>query len=83
MKTKSKDEKVDELRQEYDLAALLKKGVQGKYAKRYEQGTNLVLLSPDVAWDFPTDEAVNDALRLVIQLKKIPGIGKRRTAKLM
>jgi hypothetical protein len=56
MKTKSKDEKVDELRQEYDLAALLKKGVRGKYAKRYEQGTNLVLLSPDVARDFPTDE---------------------------
>jgi hypothetical protein len=83
MKTKSKDEKVDELRQEYDLAALLKKGIRGKYSKRYEQGTNLVLLSPDVARDFPTDEAVNDALRLVIQLKKIPGIGKRRTARLM
>ncbi|MFA6411291.1 MAG: hypothetical protein WCW53_01255 [Syntrophales bacterium] len=83
MKTKSKDEKVDELHQEYDLAALLKKGVRGKYAKRYEQGTNLVLLSPDVARDFPTDEAVNDALRLVIQLKKIPGIGKRRTSRLM
>lgn len=83
MKTKSKDEKVDELRQEYDLAALLKKGVRGKYVKRYEQGTNLVLLSPDVARDFTTDEAVNDALRLVIQLKKIPGIGKRRTARLI
>jgi len=83
MKTKSKDEKVDELRQEYDLATLLKKGIRGKYAKRYEQGTNLVLLSPDVARDFPTDEAVNDALRLVIQLKKIPGSGKRRTARLM
>jgi len=48
MKTKSKDEKVDELRPEYDLAALLKEGVRGKYAKRYEQGTNLILLSPDV-----------------------------------
>ena len=83
MKTKSKDEKVDELRHEYDLAALLKNGVQGKYAKRYEQGTNLVLLSPDVAKDFPTDEAVNEALRLVIQLKKIPGGGKRRVARLM
>jgi hypothetical protein len=59
MKTKSRDEKVEELRHEYDLAALLKNGVQGKYAKRYEQGTNLVLLSPDVAKDFPTDEAVN------------------------
>ena len=83
MKTKSKDEKVDELRHEYDLAALLKNGVRGKYAKRYEQGTNLVLLSPDVAKDFPTDEAVNEALRLVIQLKKIPGGGKRKVARLM
>jgi hypothetical protein len=83
MKTKSKDEKVDELRHEYDLASLLKNGVRGKYAKRYEQGTNLVLLSPDVAKDFPTDEAVNEALRLVIQLKKIPGGGKRRVARLM
>jgi len=48
MKTKSKDEKVNELRHEYDLAALLKKGMRGKYAKRYEQRTKLVLLSPDI-----------------------------------
>ncbi|MGC9975899.1 MAG: hypothetical protein ABSC57_04180 [Syntrophales bacterium] len=55
MKTKSKDKKADELRSEYHLAALLKEGVRGKYAKRYEQGTNIVLLSPDVAKGFPTD----------------------------
>ncbi len=78
MKTKSIDEKDDELRPEYDLSSLLKEGVRGKYAKRYAQGTNLVLLSPDVAKNFPNDEAVNEALRLVIQLKKIPGSGKRR-----
>ncbi|NMC92811.1 MAG: hypothetical protein GYA67_14265 [Smithella sp.] len=76
MKMKSIDEKNDDLRPEYDLSSLLKEGVQGKYANRYAQGTNLVLLSPDVAKDFPNDEAVNEALRLVIQLKKIPG--KRR-----
>jgi hypothetical protein len=80
MKMKSKDEKADELRPEYNLATLLKGGVRGKYAKRYEQGTNLVLLSPDGARDFPNDEAVNEALRLVIQLKKIPGGVKRRAA---
>ena len=80
MKSKSKNEKADELRPEYDLATLLKKGVRGKYVKRYKQGTNLVLLSPDVARDFPNDEAVNEALRLVIQLKKIPGGGRRRAA---
>ena len=78
MKKKSKDETADELRPEYDLASLLKEGVRGKYAKRYEQGTNLVLLAPDVAEVFPTDEAVNEALRLVIQLTRIPEGGKRR-----
>jgi hypothetical protein len=80
MKKKSKDEMLDELRPEYDLATLLKKGVRGKYAKRYEQGTNLVLLAPDVAKAFPTDEAVNEALRLVIQLKRIPGDMNRGVA---
>lgn len=80
MKTKSKGEEADELRSEYDLAALLKKGVRGKYAKRYKQGTNLVLLSPDIAGDFSTDEAVNEALRLVIQLRRLPG-GKRKVAR--
>ena len=63
MKKNSKDETSDELRPEYDLANLLKKGVRGKYSKRFEQGTNLVLLSPDIAKAFPTDEAVNEALR--------------------
>lgn len=71
-KKKSKDEIADGLRSEYDLSALLKDGIQGKYSKHYEQGTNLVLLAPDVAKAFPSDESVNKALRLVIQLKKIP-----------
>ena len=64
------DKTDDELRPEYDLAALLKGGVQGKYAGRYREGTNLALLDPDVAGAFPTDKAVNDALRLVVQLAK-------------
>jgi hypothetical protein len=81
MKSKFKEEKADELRSEYDLAALLKEGMRGKYAKRYEQGTNLVLLSPDVARDFASDEAVNEALLLVLQLKRIPSGGKRREAR--
>lgn len=57
----------DDLRPEYDLKTLLKGGVQGKYAKRYHEGTNLVLLAPDVARAFPTEEAVNEALRLVLR----------------
>jgi hypothetical protein len=72
MKKKSKDEKADELRAEYDLRELLKEGVQGKYADRFREGTNLVLLDQDVAEAFPTDEAVNEALRLVVQIRNLP-----------
>ena len=61
----------DELRPEYDLRQLLRTGVRGKYAKRYQAGTNLVLLEPDVRRAFRDGKAVNDALRLVMQLQKI------------
>jgi hypothetical protein len=81
MKKKSKGEKADDLRPEYDLRALLKDGVQGKYAGRFRKGTNLVLLDRDIAEAFPSDEAVNTALRLVIQLKKLPRSEKRSVPK--
>jgi hypothetical protein len=71
MKEGTRLEMDDELRPEYDLHQLLKDGVRGKYAERYQAGTRLVLLAPDVARAFPNDEAVNEALRLVIQLAKI------------
>jgi hypothetical protein len=70
MKTQ-KNKVSDELRPEYDLGRLLKGGVRGKYAKRYHAGTNLVLLDPDVHKAFRSERAVNDALRLVIQLRKV------------
>ncbi len=41
MRSKSERKKADELQPEYDLRALLKEGVQGKYAKRFHEGTNL------------------------------------------
>jgi hypothetical protein len=69
MKKKVNHEEDDELRPEYDLSKL-KGGVQGKYAERYHSGTNLVLLAPDVAKAFPNDEAVNRALRLLIEIAK-------------
>jgi hypothetical protein len=72
MKKDSEQAMDDDLRPEYDLTQLLKGGVRGKYAERYRAGTNLVLLASDVAHAFPTEEAVNQALRLVIQLAKIP-----------
>jgi hypothetical protein len=77
MERKSRDEKADELRAEYDLRELLKGGVQGKYADRFREGTNLVLLDRDIAEAFPTDEAVNETLRLVMQLKKLPKSEKK------
>jgi len=55
----------DELRPEYDLSEL-KGSVRGKYVKRYRAGTNLALLDSDVRAAFPTDEAVNQALRMLI-----------------
>jgi hypothetical protein len=67
---KRKNKINDELRPEYDLRQLLKRGVRGKYAKRYRAGTNLVLLDPDVRKAFRSERAVNDALRLVIKLRR-------------
>lgn len=72
MRKRSREEKADELRPEYNLHDLLKEGIQGKYAQRCQEGTNLVLLAPDVAKAFPTEAAVNEALRLVIELTKLP-----------
>ncbi len=59
----------DELRREYDISKL-GRGVRGKYAPRYRGGTNLVLLSPDVAEHFPDDQSVNRALRQLIRVAK-------------
>lgn len=64
-------EEEDDLRPEYDFSQM-KGGVRGKYVERYRQGTNLVLLDPDVADAFPDAKAVNDALRLLLQEKQSP-----------
>jgi len=81
MKTKSSGEKADGLRPQYDLRELLKEGIQGKCPSRWREGTNLVLLAPDVAEAFPTEKAVNDALRLVIRLRALPGRKKKTPVK--
>jgi hypothetical protein len=65
---KKKNEKpgsADEMRKEYDLYSL-GPGTRGKYLARYRAGTNLVLLSPDVAKHFPDERSVNAALRSLI-----------------
>jgi hypothetical protein len=52
----------DTLRPEYP-ADLIKSGVRGKYASRYREGTNIVLVDPDLHKLFPDSESVNRALR--------------------
>ena len=74
----------DELRREYNREDL-GKGVRGKHINAFREGTNLVLLRPEVAAAFPTEEAVNDALSSLIEVaehtanQKKPS--RRRTAK--
>jgi hypothetical protein len=66
MKRKPKGENNGDLRAEYDFAAM-KGGVRGKYYAQYRRGTNVVLLEPDVAQAFPTENAVNQALRGILR----------------
>lgn len=76
-----KKAKSEELRPEYHREDL-GPGVRGKYLESYQKGTNLVLLSPDVAKAFPTEEAVNDALRSLIELaQKSIGLTRRSTGR--
>jgi hypothetical protein len=66
---KTKADAADDLRPEYEeaeLKQLLTNGVRGKYMARFRQGTNLVKLAPDIAAAFPTEDAVNDALRKLL-----------------
>jgi hypothetical protein len=57
----------DGLRREYDFSKL-RGGVRGKYYRRFTEGTNLVLLDPDIADAFPDAKAVNDALRVLVKV---------------
>ena len=61
-----KTEEDDDIRPEYDFS----NAVRGKYYERYRQGTNIVVLEPDVAEAFPDSEAVNDALRSLLKIAK-------------
>ena len=61
MKRMQKD---PDMLEEYDFS----KGVQGKYAKRYAEGTNVVVIEPDVAKVFPDHASVNQALRSLVEI---------------
>ena len=59
----------NEVRSEYDFS----EGVRGKYASRFAEGTNVVVLDPDVAREFKTSKEVNQALREFAQKKRASG----------
>ena len=65
----SSDVPDSELRPEYDFSSMAG-GVRGKYVERYREGVNLALLDPEIAQAFPTDDAVNEALRTVLRATK-------------
>jgi hypothetical protein len=67
-----------DLLEEYDF----RKGVRGKYAKRYAEGANVVVIDPDIAEYFPDHESVNTSLRsLVSIIKRRPAKGPSARAK--
>ncbi len=74
MKKASSEEPEDTLQPEYDFTG----GVRGKYAKRFAQGTNVVVLDPDVAEIFQDSESVNQALRLLGELARRQTRRRRR-----
>ncbi len=63
MKRMQKD---PDMLEEYDFS----KGIQGKYAKKYNEGTNVVVIDPDVAKFFPDHDSVNEALRSLTEIIK-------------
>jgi hypothetical protein len=58
-----------DIQTEYDFSSM-QGGVRGKYYERYRKGTNVVLLEPDIAEAFPTEGAVNEALRGVLGMTR-------------
>lgn len=63
------NEENDGLKAEYDFSGM-PDGVRGKYTDNYVGGTNVVVLDSDVAKAFPTNESVNDALRLLMEISE-------------
>ena len=69
---KARRERRSDMHREYDFS----KGIRGKYAKRYAKGSNIVVLSPDIAKVFRTSESVNEALRTLVR------VGRKQMRKL-
>jgi hypothetical protein len=73
MKKNIKKSEDTDMRKEYDFSG----GIRGKYYKRYMEGTNIVILDPDVAKIFPDSKIVNDTLRALARIaqKKVKKAG--------
>ena len=56
----------DTMRDEYDFSG----GVRGKYVERLKEGSNVVLIPPDLSENFPSEAAVNEALRELLQTRR-------------
>ncbi len=76
MSQASKSPSADEMRPEYDIRG----GIRGKYYERYRAGTNVVLLERDVAEVFHDSEAVNRALRLLVNVAQASVSSEQRRA---
>lgn len=74
-----KTARAEDMRKEYKREDL-GKGIRGKYYEEYTKGTNLVLLSPDIAEAFPNEDSVNSALRSLLKIAK-DSIGPTRRCK--
>jgi hypothetical protein len=61
---KKRPERNDDMPRDYDFS----QGLRGKYARRYAQGSNVVVLEPDVAKVFPNAQAVNTSLRSLAEI---------------
>jgi hypothetical protein len=66
MKKTPKAKSDSDMLDKYDFS----KGVRGKYVQRFAEGSNIVVLSSDVAEMFPDSESVNEALRALIKIAK-------------
>ena len=67
MKKSSNKSAQKQMREEYDFS----RGERGKYARRYAQGTNVIVLEPDVAKVFSSSKAVNASLRKIIHQRAL------------
>ncbi len=61
---KMKKKSASEMLPEYDFS----KGIRGKYAKKFAEGTNIIVLAPDVLKNFPDSNSVNETLRAVTKI---------------